>query len=191
MTFKRINTQVERPAPEEKPLPDSFEASLDTYKQLFLGAKARGELTPRIVFNQMNNSGETLKLTSGKYGRGAYTTGKMIDRNTESMPQNYQHSTDPSLIMSAENFEDEKTARDAGYVGLKYDDGSYFLFGDTVPQQNRNTGKTQLTKTYSHPITGEQFTLNKDGRRWTIEGLDGKFRSEADAIKHIESDLPY
>ena len=77
---------------------------LDEYRQQYLNAKNKGQLRPRIFLSQANNSGEYLKKTKGRFGQGFYAVGSTIDRNLQNVPQSYQHSTDPELLLDPDTF---------------------------------------------------------------------------------------
>ena len=159
----------------------------EKYLQDYLTAKHRGELPPKVFFNQSSNKGKQLTLVNGKLGMGAYARGTTVDRNTQDTPENYQHSTDPKLILGISDFDgDIEKASNAGYVGVEYEQGKYFLFPDSV---NGKEANRKESFTHRHPITDKVTTPYKVGKRWRIDGVNKDFRNKQAAINHLEKDL--
>ena len=172
---------------------------LNKYLQSYLNDRAKGRLPLRVFFNQPTNNSDNLKMGKGRYGRGVYTSGKIIDRNTEDTPDKWQHTTAPELVLDAlkfqTDFNGDMTAADkAGYVGVRYDDdekkgtASYFLFPDTVPLKTSGGAAVDNTAVYVNPNTGKESKLIKDGNRWSIDGLNKTFRTKDKAIKHLQKE---
>ena len=184
---------AKRKTPEKKPasIGSAMQGMLDKYRQDYLNMRARNELPSRIAFAQPSNNGSYLKVGRGRYGRGAYAKGQIIDRNKENMPKIYQHSTSPELILPADKFTTEAEAKAAGYVGVNYEDDLFFLFEDTVPQKVfANTTREQTTFTHTHPVTGDSTDIKKSARRWNIDGVNINFRTKEKAIAFLEQDIP-
>ena len=175
----------------------------EQYLQDYLNAKDRGELQPRIAFKQPKNNSDHLKMGKGVYGQGAYTLGRVVDRNKEDMPPDYQHSTSPELVLDYVQFEkdyqkDIATASEAGYVGVRFsesdDDGNskYYLFPDMVPQpEKRQPDSTETDSVFIHPVTGAASNLSKRDNKWFIEGVEKEFRSKAKAVAYLKRDISF
>ena len=178
-----------------------IQQELDNYRQAYLNAKAKNELPLRVFFNQPTNKSNNLKMGKGRFGSGVYTSGKVVDRNIESTPDKWQHSTSPELILESDDFQskfngDMYAADEAGYVGVKYDEddkgkASYFLFPDTVPIKESGGTAIDNTAVYVHPITGKDYKLIKDGNRWSVEGMKQTFRTKQKAIDELQSDIAF
>ena len=182
---------------------------VDEYRQQYLNDKTQGALPMRIFLTQPNNTGDYLKYSRGKqYGNGFYAIGQTIDRNTQEIPQKYQHSVSPEQIIDSEDFLkvfklNSDDAYEMGYVGVRYENSvftapknkkqepynSYFLFPEAVPQKFKMgvEKKEATTDVYVDPITGERTNLYKQDRRWGIEGVSKQFKSKEKAIKYLEN----
>ena len=162
---------------------------VEQYQQDYLNAKHKNQLPPRLFFKQKDNNSDFLKESKGKFGKGFYTAGLMVDRNKDNPPNDSQHSTSPELILEADKYDGDMTAAvAAGYVGVRFNDEAYYLFPDTVPTLPRGEfGKV----THKHPVSGTETPIEKRGRKWYIEGSDKGFKSREKAERYLESDLDF
>ena len=191
MTLRLVaNATPEIPEEKKVNLAGGVDELVNKYQQAYLNAKTRGELSPRIAFKQ-NNRSAFLKSGTGKFGKGAYTKGAIFDRNNENMPKDYQHSTSPELILPLAKFTNQEEAEAAGYVGVKTGDDDYFIFDGTYRVAIKEPKpEGDHAGTYKDKFTGKEYTYRKDGRRWVIDGLKGKFRSKKDVFAHIDGLMP-
>ena len=161
----------------------------EDYRQAYLNAKHKGQLPPRLFFKQPSNKAEFLKESAGRYGKGFYTPGLLVDRNKDNPPSDAQHSTSPELILEAESFDgDMETAMERGYVGVRYSDDLYYLFPDTVQTLPKGEFGSSLHK---HPLSGKETPIDKKGRKWYIRGDDKSFKSKEKAEAYLQRDMSF
>ena len=132
--------------PDRHDGPESLiDSIMNEAKERLLNAKWKGEITPRIYLSQANS--KDIRIGKGRYGPGAYAIGKMIDGNTEDIPDT-PLSVAPGMLMDERTLAEQygttsfneamSKVKDDGYLGYAYDDDKYFLFGDLIPEMARS-----------------------------------------------------
>ena len=187
-----------------------LESLFEQYREAYLNAKWKGELPLRVFFNQA--SSKSMRAGKGRYGRGVYTLGKVVDRNVDDTPDS-PHSTDLELLLNDKSLMEKYgttefskvmgKAKQDGYVGFQYGDDKYFLFEDTVMAESvpdkkvdtsMSTGSLDVQRagnqiTVNNTLTGETNIIYKNKNGWNIEGQEKSYRNPKTAINALGSDM--